>query len=70
MTNKIVMATESLVQNSGQNPSRDRIIYFHLRYSNGNILLISKSSYLKVQIHLRVQEYNFDEMFKVRKKSF
>jgi len=31
------MEAEYLVQNSGQNPC-DRILYFHVRYSNWNIL--------------------------------
>jgi hypothetical protein len=34
------MKAESLVQNSGQNPSRDRILYFLIRYSHMNILSI------------------------------
>ena len=38
MTNKIVMEAESLMENSGQNPSRDRILHFYVRYSNMNIL--------------------------------
>jgi hypothetical protein len=41
MTNKIVMEAESLVQNSGHNPSRVRILYFYVRYSNRNILSFS-----------------------------
>jgi len=32
------MEIEFLVEKSGQDPSRDRILYFHVRYSNGNIL--------------------------------
>ena len=38
MTNKIVTEPESLMQNSGQNPSHDRILYFYVRYSNENIM--------------------------------
>ena len=32
------MEAKSLVQNSGQNSSRGKILYFHVRYSNGNLL--------------------------------
>jgi hypothetical protein len=32
------MEIEFLVQNSGQDPSRGRILCFHVRYSNVNIL--------------------------------
>ena len=32
------MEIEFLVQNSGQDPSRVRILYIHIRYSNWNIL--------------------------------
>jgi len=32
------MEIESLVQNLGQDPSRGRILYFHVRCSNGNIM--------------------------------
>jgi hypothetical protein len=32
------MEIEFLVQNSGQDPSRGRILCLHVRYSNGNIL--------------------------------
>jgi len=35
---KFVTEIESLVQNSGQDPSRSRILYFHVRYSNRNIM--------------------------------
>jgi len=35
---KFGMEIESLVQNSGQDPSRGRILYFHIRYSNRNIM--------------------------------
>ena len=31
------MEIESLVQKSGQDPSRGKILYFHIRYSNRNI---------------------------------
>ena len=35
---KFVTEIESLVQNSGQDPSCGRNLYFHVRFSNGNIL--------------------------------
>jgi hypothetical protein len=38
MTNKIVTEAKSLVQNSGHNCSRDIILYFHIKYSNENIM--------------------------------
>ena len=33
-----MMEIEFLVQNSSQDPSHGKILYFHVRYSNGNIL--------------------------------
>ena len=51
---------EFLVQNSGHDPSYGRFKQEYLK------LLISKSSDLKAQIYLRVQDYNFDEGVKVR----
>jgi hypothetical protein len=35
---KFMTKIESLVRNSGQDPSRGRNLCFHVRYSNGNIL--------------------------------
>jgi len=35
---KFVTEIEFLVQNLGQDPSHDRNLYLHVRYSNGNIL--------------------------------
>jgi hypothetical protein len=60
------MEIEFLVQNSGQDPSRDKILCFHVRYSNGNILSFWYWNHLKAQIHLCVQDYNFDEGVEVR----
>ena len=50
--------TESLVQNSGQNPARGRILYFHVWIFKWEYLelLISKSSDSKAQIYLCVHD--------------
>jgi len=62
------MEIEFLVQNSGQDPSHDRILYFHVRYSNKNIMSFwyRNQAIQKSQIYLPVPDYNFDEGFKVR----
>ena len=51
-----------LVQNSGQDPSCDKILYFHIRYSKSNILSFwyRNQAIKKFQIYLRIQDYNFD----------
>jgi len=51
-----MMEAEPLVQNSGQNPARGRILYFHVEIFKWGYLelLISKSSDSKTKIHLRV----------------
>jgi hypothetical protein len=50
------MEIESLVQNSGQDPSRDRILCFHVRYSNENIMSFwyQNQAIEKSQIHLHL----------------
>jgi hypothetical protein len=50
------MEIEYLVQNLGQDPSRGIILYFHVRYSNENIMSFwyRNQAIQKSQIHLHL----------------